>query len=81
MRAVLAALPSLLEEKMKDEAYKIYVTDCLQTISQNTASYVGGQAMTRRFIELIEPKPQDNRTGAEIAADVIKSCGLKVVIE
>ena len=36
-----------------------------------------------RFIELLEKlgKPKDNRSGAEIAADVIKKAGLVVVDE
>lgn len=35
--------------------------------------------MQKRWINIIEPKPQDNRTGNEIAADVIKKAGLKVI--
>lgn len=39
----------------------------------------GGNYDPPRYIDIIEPKPQDNRTGAEIAADVIKKAGLKIV--
>lgn len=35
--------------------------------------------MTQRWADVITPKKQDARTGAEIAADVIKKAGLKVV--
>ena len=35
--------------------------------------------MMQRWEEIITPKKQDTRTGAEIAADVIKKSGLKVV--
>lgn len=35
--------------------------------------------MTQRWADVITPKNQDTRTGAEIAADVIKKAGLKVV--
>ena len=35
--------------------------------------------MTQRWVDVITPKNQDTRTGAEIAADVIKKAGLKVV--
>lgn len=31
-----------------------------------------------RWIDLIEPKAADNRTGDEIAAEVIKNAGLKL---
>lgn len=35
--------------------------------------------MMQRWEDSINPKKQDIRTGAEIAADVIKKAGLKVV--
>lgn len=35
--------------------------------------------MMQRWVDVITPKKQDTRTGAEIAADVIKKAGLKVV--
>lgn len=35
--------------------------------------------MRMSFDEILEPKKADTRTGEEIAADVIKNCGLKVV--
>lgn len=39
----------------------------------------GGVHMKMSFEDWIKPKKQDNRTGEEIAADVIKKAGLKVV--
>lgn len=57
----------------------MYVTDALKIIGENTARYAGGSHMTQRWADVITPKNQDTRTGAEIAADVIKKAGLKVV--
>jgi len=34
--------------------------------------------MSKRFEEVVYPKEEDDRTGDEIAADVIKSAGLVV---
>lgn len=48
-------------------------------ISQNTANAFKGTYMTSKYVDLINRKPVDSRTGDEIAADVIKKCGLKVV--
>lgn len=59
--------------------YRVYVTDALKLLVENTARYSGGNHMTQRWIDSITPKKQDTRTGAEIAADVIKKAGLKVV--
>lgn len=57
----------------------MYVTDALKLLGENTARYAGGSHMTQRWADVITPKKQDARTGAEIAADVIKKAGLKVV--
>lgn len=56
------------EQAQKEKAYKVYVTDALKAI-------VGASS---RYLDWIDCKPQDNRTGAEIAADIIKKVGLKV---
>ena len=59
-------------------AYRIYVTDTLRIISENTARAVNGSAVTTRFVDLLKPKPQDNRTAEEIVEDVILKAGLVV---
>ena len=48
-------------------------------ISESAANAFKGPYMTGKYLDLIAKKPVDNRTGEEIAADVIKKCGLKVV--
>lgn len=49
-------------------AFEVYVTDTLKTIA----------GAGERYIDWISNKPVDNRSGAEIAADVIKKAGLRV---
>ena len=57
----------------RDLTYRIYVSDSLQNIPQN-------KFLTTRYYDLIYNTQQkaDNRTGDEIAADVINRLGLKV---
>ena len=62
----------------RDLAYRIYVTDCLRIISENTAK-PGDSYITAKFSDIINPKPVDNRTGEEIAADIIKRAGIEVI--
>ena len=57
-----------IEQDEQELAYKIYMTDSLKGI-------VG---MKSRWIDLIDKKPVDNRTGDEIAIDVIQKAGLIV---
>lgn len=67
------------QQEQEDKAYRIYVTDVLRLISENTASSVGGKYITARFADVIAPpKEEDKRTCEEITADIIARCGLVV---
>ena len=65
-------------ERARAEAYRIYVTDALRFVAENTARYAGGSYIKARYSDMIEPKKQDNRTCEEITADVVARCGLVV---
>lgn len=58
----------------RDAVYRIYVTECLRIL----AKYYG-QGDISHYNDLITPAKSDNRTGDEIAADVISRAGLEVV--
>ena len=63
----------------RDLAYRFYVSECLRMIGENTAKVGGGSYMTAKFEEIIIQKPDDNRTGEELAADIIKRAGIEVI--
>ena len=67
-----------LNERAKNEAYRIYVTDALRIVAENTARYTGGNCIKARYIDVVEPKRQDDRTCEEITADIVARCGLVV---
>lgn len=58
------------KREKREEAYRFYVTDSLSYGPQN-------KYITQRYADLIKPKATDNRSGDEIAADVIRTLGLK----
>ena len=64
-------------QQAKDTAYRVYVTDCLKLIAENT----GNISLKLRYYDIINPKKVDNRTGDEIVADIIKRAGLVVKSE
>ena len=66
-------------QHQRDLAYRIYVTDCLRMAAENTAKMSRGSYTTVRFYDFINPKPVDNRSGNEIAADIIKRAGIEVI--
>lgn len=66
-------------QHQRDLAYRIYVTDCLRMATENTAKMSQGAYTAARFYDIIKPKPVDNRSGNEIAADIIKRAGIEVI--
>lgn len=66
-------------QHQRDLAYRIYVCDCLRMATENTAKMGGGSYIAVKFSDIINPNPVDNRTGEEIAADIIKRAGIEVI--
>ena len=66
-------------QHQRDLAYRIYVTDCLRMVTENTAKMSQGAYTAARFYDIINPKQVDNRSGNEIAADIIKRAGIEVI--
>ena len=66
-------------QHQRDLAYRIYVADCLRMATENTAKMSQGSYTAARFYDIIIPKPVDNRSGNEIAADIIKRAGIEVI--
>lgn len=63
---------------MEQKSYRVYVTDALQAIAENTAidankflDELVGKAMSRRWTDLGKPvPPSETRTAEEIIADI-----------
>ena len=72
---------SRYKREQEEKAYRVYVTDALRFTVENTAKFAGGNYIKARYIDIIEPKKHDNRTGEEITADIIQRCGLVVKSE
>lgn len=65
-------------EEQHAETYRVYVSDALRIISENTARFGGGTFVKQRYYDVINPPRADERSGDEIAEDIIKRAGLKV---
>lgn len=66
VRAYVSALPALLKQQAKDDAYKVYITEALRFISENTAKYTGGGYIKVKYTDIINPRPEEKRTRTEI---------------
>lgn len=71
-----------MRKEQERNLFAQYAAECLRMLTENTAKISGGQYMTRKFYDLLEPgkeESEDERSGKEIAAEVCEKCGLKVV--
>lgn len=64
--------------RQEERLYRAYITDILKVTAEMVATYTGAQITARDFMELAGWVKTDDRTGDEIAADIIKRAGLKV---
>lgn len=65
---------------MREESFRVYLTDAAQVIAENTARIGGGRTISRRWADIAglagPSRPADNRTAEEIIADVAGKAGL-----
>ena len=71
---------SLFKKEQEENAVKIYYSECLRILTENTAKIVmlesGGKVdasyLTIKLHDILHPKPIDNRTKAEIVDGIRK---------
>ena len=54
----------------EEKVYKIYVTDALKIIAENTARFAGGSSLNIRFYDIINPVKVETRTSTEIINNI-----------
>ena len=69
------------EEHVRDESFRVYLTDAVRLAAENAAHIGGGSVMSRRWAEIVEnPRDTDDgRTADEIVADIAERAGLTLV--
>ena len=75
---MVSALPYALNKAAEDELCRIYITDALKAIAKNTV-HEGGELMSKRYFDIINPAEEDNRTAEEIVDDVLSAAGIEVI--
>ena len=75
-----------VKEDIEKEATTNYMAMCSQIITENLAKIAGSlnsnlepAYMSKTLDEVLNPKPQDDRTAEEIISDVVRKSGIKVV--
>lgn len=63
-------------------AYRVYVTDALRLIAENTARFANGQVLNMRYLDMIQPnfeKIEDKKSAEKIVDDIVARAGITVV--
>ena len=71
---------SLFNNRAKERLFRTYITDTLKCLNDNLAKVIGGSSIKARYYDLLEAGSQkeSEKTGDEIALEIIKKAGLKV---
>ena len=66
-------------QRMEQQAYKVYVTDRLKAINDSVAHTVGGSAPKMRYYDILDlMKPKDEKEPEKTAEQVISSISDKL---
>ncbi len=58
---------SFFHKEQEEKAYRVYVTDTLRLITENTAKMGhGGSYFKARYIEVLEPPKEEKRSAEEV---------------
>lgn len=62
---------SAFSKKQREKLYRVYLTDSLKVISENTAGGERRSAMSKRWIDIVDPPgPAETRSAEEIIGDL-----------
>ena len=61
---------SLFKQEQEEKATRIYCSECLRIISENTAKIGGGSYIQAKLADILDPKPVDTRTADEIIGGI-----------
>lgn len=83
VRGYLSALPSLIRKEREDFLYRVYVTDALRLIGENTGGLLSalggsGAGIPTRWADILEDSPQkeETRTAEEVVEHIRQQIAL-----
>lgn len=75
LNAFMRYVVSKIVQRREEVAYRIYITDALLVIGQNTQRFAGGSTMKMRYKDILFPAPEETRTAEEIKQHIISKLG------
>lgn len=69
---------SAFSDMCEEKAFRSYIADGIKCISEAIANQFGGSYLQERYADIVSISRTEEKTGDEIALEVIKKAGLKV---
>lgn len=69
---------SAFSDMCKEAAFRSYIADGVKCISESIANLYGGSYLQERYADIVSISHTEEKTGDEIALEVIEKAGLKV---
>ena len=69
---------AFLRTRQENRLYRAYITDLLRVTAEMIGDYTGTKVSAKDFKEVAGWVKVDERSGDDIAADIIKRAGLRV---
>jgi hypothetical protein len=65
-------------EDSREAGYRVYLTDALKAVAENTARIGGGQTLTFRWAETLDRTrgPENNKPASEIISEIAEKAGI-----
>lgn len=75
---VVEHIVNSIHEQKRAQAYQAYMGECLRLLLEDVATITTGKYISAKWFDICDNKrdEEDDRTGDEIAADVINRIGL-----
>lgn len=77
---IVRLILSEYKREQEEAIYRIYLTDSLKVLTENSAKHAGGSMIRMRYHDIINKHETgaDKRSGDEIASEIISRAGLEL---
>jgi hypothetical protein len=64
---IISHCVAFIKKEQEEQIFRLYITDALKILTENTAKMYGGASLTKRYADIIDmSKPVETRTQEEI---------------
>ena len=63
-------MPYKIKADLENEVWRKYTARCLRLVTENTAGMVNGKLISVEYEDIINPKPEENRSADEIINNI-----------